>query len=162
MYYEMIAAVGRNMELGRKGDLVWHIREDLRHFKRMTTGHPVIMGRKTWESLGRALPGRLNIVVTSNADYVAEGASVVNSLPEALSLAETSSDQTPFIIGGARIYAQALQGASRLILTEIDAEAPDADTYFPAIDLRQWRETERMPGGEEQGIRYDFVTYERI
>lgn len=136
----IVAAVGRDNAIGRNGDLIWHISEDLRHFKRVTLGGAVVMGRKTWESLPRRpLPGRLNIVVSRNPDYKAEGATVASSLEEALSLA---AGNDTFVIGGGEVYAQSLRFASRLILTEVDAETPDADTFFPVPDASEWERTE--------------------
>ena len=156
----LIAAVARNGVIGRDNRLPWHLPADLKHFKALTTGHAVIMGRKTWESLPeqfRPLPDRHNIVVTRNAGYRAEGAVVVTSLPAALAAAQ--SDEA-FVIGGAELYATALPLADRLQLTEIDV-AFDGDTHFPAVAPRQWRETAREAHRDEAGLGYAFVTYER-
>lgn len=125
----IIVAVGRDGAIGRGNDLVWRISADMKRFKTLTMGHPVIMGRKTWESLPKALPGRLNIVITRNADYKADGAVVVSSLEEALG--KVGSGETSFIIGGAQIYGEALRYADRLYLTLIDADCKDADVWFP-------------------------------
>jgi dihydrofolate reductase len=156
----LIAAVARNGVIGLDNRLPWHLPADLRHFKMLTTGRTVIMGRKTWESLPdkfRPLPGRQNIVVTRNAGYAAEGAVVVSSLPAALAAAK--GDEA-FVIGGAELYQAALPLADRLQLTEIDADF-DGDTHFPAIDPSEWRETAREPHRDETGLGYAFVTYER-
>lgn len=157
----LIAAVARNGVIGKDNALPWHLPEDLKHFKQLTTGHTVIMGRKTWESLPerfRPLPGRLNIVVTRNAGYVAPGATVVTSLEAAQ---KVGAGGTPlFVIGGAELYAHALPLAQRLELTEIDAQIV-GDAYFPRIDRGQWREIERRPGLSAAGLGYAFVTYER-
>lgn len=156
----LIAAVANNGVIGKDNRLPWHLPADLKHFKALTTGRTVIMGRKTWESLPdnfRPLPGRQNIVVTRNAAYRAEGAAVVTSLPAAIAAAQ--SDEA-FVIGGAELYAAALPLADRLQLTEIDA-AFDGDTHFPAIDTNQWRETARETHRDEAGTGYAFVTYER-
>jgi dihydrofolate reductase len=156
----LIAAVARNGVIGRDNALPWHLPADLKHFKALTTGHAVIMGRKTWESLPekfRPLPGRQNIVVTRNAGYQAEGATVVSSLPAALTA--TAGDNA-FVIGGAELYAAALPLADRLQLTEIDA-AFDGDTHFPAVAPREWRETARETHRDEAGLGYAFATYER-
>ncbi|NJD33294.1 MAG: dihydrofolate reductase [Betaproteobacteria bacterium] len=156
----VIAAVARNGVIGKNNRLPWHLPADLRHFRALTTGHAVIMGRKTWESLPakfRPLPGRQNIVVTRDEAYRAEGATVVTSLPAAVAAAQ--GDEA-FVIGGAELYVAALPLADRLQLTEIDA-AFDGDTHFPAIDPRQWRETAREAHQEETGPGYAFVTYER-
>lgn len=130
MAISMIAAVGKNLELGKNNDLIWHFKEDMKFFKETTMGHPVIMGRKTFESLPKALPGRKNIVISANPKYKADGAEVVTSVEEAIKLAETE-DTDAFVIGGGRIYNEFLPYADNLYLTEINAECPDADTYFP-------------------------------
>lgn len=152
----LIVARARNGVIGRDGGLPWKIPGELAHFKRTTMGHPIVMGRKTWESLGRPLPGRRNIVVTRNARYVAPGAEVVTSLPAALALC-AGADEV-FVIGGAELYAQALPLARRAIVTEIDADY-DGDAHFPALDPAQWRETARSPGSGAPA--HAFVTYER-
>ena len=156
----VIAAVAGNGVIGLDNRLPWHLPADLRHFKALTTGRTVIMGRRTWESLPdkfRPLPGRHNIVVTRNAGYQAEGAAVVTSLSAAVAAAQ--SDEA-FVIGGAELYAAAMPLADRLQLTEIDA-AFDGDTHFPVIDRREWCETAREAHRDETGPGYAFVTYER-
>ena len=130
MAISMIAAVGKNLELGKNNDLIWHFKEDMKFFKETTMGHPVIMGRKTFESLPKALPGRKNIVISANPEYKADGAEVVTSVEEAIKLAEAENTDA-FVIGGGRIYTEFLPYADNLYLTEINAECPDADTYFP-------------------------------
>lgn len=168
----LIAAVARRGAIGRKGDLLWHLPEDLRHFKRVTSGSCVIMGRKTWESLPkRPLPGRRNIVVTRNADYVAEEAEVFTSLTEALSAAQIGKEpvesadrkmeEKVFVIGGGELYAAAMPYADRLELTEIDAEAEDADTFFPEVDKDIWVLTKVEDAETESELPYCFCTYER-
>lgn len=155
----LIAAVARNGVIGKDNALPWHLPEDLKHFKQLTTGHAVIMGRKTWESLPpkfRPLPNRLNIVITRDPAYVAPGATVVHSLDAAM---KVSVGGTAFVIGGAELYAHALLHAQWLELTEIDA-AFDGDAHFPAFDRTQWRETKRESGKSESGLAYAFVTYE--
>ncbi len=157
----LIAAVARNGVIGQDNRLPWHLPADLKHFKALTTGHAVIMGRKTWESLPekfRPLPGRPNIVVTRNEAYRAEGAVVVGSLPAALAAA--ASDEA-FVIGGAELYKAALPLADRLQLTEIDADYA-GDTWFPPRDPQQWRETARDAHTDDAGLGYAFVSYERI
>lgn len=157
----MIAAVGRSLALGRNGDLVWHISADLRHFKRMTTGHPVIMGRKTWESLPkRPLPGRLNIVITRGEQPI-EGAVTAASVEEALKACEGL--ERPIVMGGAEIYRLFLPKADELYITNVDADAPaDTDTWFPEY-RDQFALTE---AGEWEtdanGIRYRFETWNRV
>lgn len=133
MAISMIAAVGKNLELGKNNDLIWHFKEDMKFFKETTMGHPVIMGRKTFESLPKALPGRKNIVISANPEYKADGAEVVASVEEAIKLAEAENTEA-FVIGGGRIYTEFLPYADNLYLTEIDAECPDADIYFPEFN----------------------------
>jgi dihydrofolate reductase len=157
----LIAAVARNGVIGIANRLPWQLPADLKHFKELTTGHAVIMGRKTWESLPakfRPLPGRRNIVVTRNDSFRAEGATVATSLPDAVAAA--NGDEA-FVIGGAELYKAALPLADRLQLTEIDA-IYEGDTWFPAIDPARWRETARETHGDEAGPGYAFVTYQRI
>lgn len=156
----LIAAVARNGVIGKDNALPWHLPEDLKHFKQLTTGQAVIMGRKTWESLPerfRPLPGRLNIVVTRNPAYQAEGATVVSSLEEAQ---KVGAGRTAFVIGGAELYAHALPFAQQLELTEIDADV-EGDAYFPSYDRTEWRELSRQQGTSSEGLRYAFITYER-
>lgn len=154
----IIAAVARNGVIGRDGGLPWHLPEDLKHFKKSTQGHSVVMGRRTWEeiqqNLGRPLPRRRNIVVTRRFDLFAPGAEVAHGLAEALEMAR-QTDPEPIVIGGAALYAEALPIATRLLLTEIDRDY-EGDTRFPSFDRRRWREVERIPG---EGL--SFVTYER-
>ena len=157
----IIAAVGSDLAIGRKGDLAYHISADLKRFKSLTMGHPIIMGRKTFESFpGGALPGRRNIVVTRNARYHAPGIETAPSLEAALSL--TDADDDVFIIGGGEIYRQAMPLATRMELTLVDATMDDADTWFPAYD-RSWAVTD---SSEPQtcprtGLTYRFVTLVR-
>lgn len=135
MSISIIAAVGKNLELGKNNDLIWHFKEDMRFFKETTTGHTVVMGRKTFESLPKALPNRRNIVISSNSDYVAEGAEVVTDINDIYSLAE--NDEV-FIIGGGKIYSRFINDADKLYLTEIDAAEPSADVYFPSFDKAEY------------------------
>lgn len=135
MSISIIAAVGKNLELGKNNDLIWHFKEDMRFFKETTTGHTVVMGRKTFESLPKALPNRRNIVISSNPDYVAEGAEVVTDINDIYSLAE--NDEV-FILGGGKIYSRFINDADKLYLTEIDAAQPSADVYFPSFDKAEY------------------------
>ena len=158
----LIAAVAQNRAIGLNNQLLWHLPEDLAHFKTVTAGHTVLMGRKTWDSLPprfRPLPGRRNLVLSRQADYCPAGAEVATSLLAALDLAE--QDDAVFVIGGATLYAQALPLAERLILTEVE-DAPPADSYFPEFSLQDWRETERARHIAANGLAYSFVTYQRI
>lgn len=158
----LIAAVARNGVIGKDNALPWHLPEDMRHFKALTTGHAVLMGRKTWESLPpkfRPLPNRRNIVLTRDASYVAPGAIVVHSLDAAVKVG--AGETALFVIGGAELYRHMLPLADRLELTEIDADF-EGDAHFPACDRSQWRETRRERGGNDAGVGYAFVTYDRI
>ncbi|OGA13429.1 MAG: hypothetical protein A3G25_19095 [Betaproteobacteria bacterium RIFCSPLOWO2_12_FULL_63_13] len=160
MTVTIIAALSRNRVIGRANRLPWHISDDLKRFKKLTLGHAVIMGRRTYESIGRPLPGRDNIVVTRSPDFSAPGCRVVHSFEAAL--AEVSGAGEVFVIGGAQIYASALPLADRLQLTEVDAEI-DGDAYFPDFDCRPWREVSRESRSSQDPLApsYDFVTYER-
>lgn len=149
----LVAAVGSNRVMGRGGQLPWDLPEDRDHFHRVTAGHAVIMGRRTWDETGAALPGRRNIVI-SRGDVSGEGREVVPSLADAIALAR-QSDPEPMVIGGAQIFEQALPLATRLVLTEVEL-APEGDTFFPQFDRAQWRVTERRAGD-----RATYVTYER-
>ncbi len=149
----LIAAVGSNGVIGNGNDLAWRDSADLERFKRLTMGHVLVMGRKTYDSIGRPLPGRTTIVVTRQPDWSAPGVLVAHSLDEALKLAEGNE---VYVAGGGEIYALALPFADRLELTEIEA-APDGDVYFPEIDRSAWRETAR-----EAGDGFTWVTYERM
>ena len=155
MSLSMIAAIGKNNELGKNNDLIWHFREDMQFFKATTMGHPVMMGRKTFESLPKALPGRRNIVITQNREYTAEGAEVACSLEEAVALA---GEGEAFIIGGGSIYTAALPLCDKLYLTEIDAECPEADTFFPAFDKAQYTR-EVLACHKADGVAFAHVLY---
>lgn len=153
----LVAAVAANGTIGAQGGLPWRLPEDLRHFKALTLGHPVIMGRRTWEGIGKALPGRENIVLTRSPGFEAPGAHVAASLDAALALC--LGEREAFVIGGAEIYAAALPRADALELTEIQRDFP-GDTRFPAFERADWREVERRPQAAN-GLRFDFVRYER-
>lgn len=154
----LIVAYASNRVIGRDNALPWRLRGDLAHFKRTTLGHPIVMGRKTWESLGRPLPGRQNIVITRDPAYAAGGATVVHTLEEALAAAGDAAQV--FVIGGAQIYAAALDRADTLIATEVHADVP-GDAWFPPLPPGQWRESSREPQPPEDGLGYDLVTYDR-
>ena len=154
----LIAVVARNGGIGRDNALLWHLSEDLRYFKRTTLGCPVIMGRKTWDAIGRPLPGRRNIVVTRNAGWAATGAETAGDLQQALSLAANAAKV--FVIGGAQLYAAAMPFADELVLTEVDADA-QADTFFPHWDRAAFTEQARESHTDPHGLRYSFVTYQR-
>lgn len=150
----LIAAVGRNGVIGDGSDMPWHLPEDLRFFKETTLGGVLVMGRGTWDSIGRALPGRRTVVVTRQRDWSAPGAEVTHSLREALAVA---GDGEVFIAGGGQIYAQTIEHAHRLVLTEIDLE-PEGTTRFPHVDPERWQEVSRVPG--EHPVTA-WVTWER-
>lgn len=154
----LVVAMAANRAIGRGGDLLWHLRGDLRYFKELTLGHPVIMGRRTWESLPKgALPGRRNIVLSHDASFVPEGAERVGSLAEAIGLCESGPE--PFIIGGATVYAEALPLVTTMYLTLVDDSPADADTFFPAYDASQWVETSRSETFSDVGSpAYRFIT----
>jgi dihydrofolate reductase len=156
MTVALIVAVAENGVIGRDNKLPWHIPEDLKWFKRNTVGKPVIMGRKTWDSIGRPLPNRPNIVLTRQPGWTAEGAHVVHGLGEALELAQAlAPDAESMVIGGSVLFAEALPLAQRLYWTEIH-QAYDGDAVFPAFDRAAWHEVSREPHGE-----FDFVVLER-
>lgn len=163
MTFSIIAAIGKNNEIGIENHLPWtDIPEDKRHFRTITSGHTVIMGRKTFESIGMALPGRNNIIVTKNNNYAApSGCDVVHSLGEAL--LKTAGESETFIIGGAEIYDQAMPFIEKIYLTVIDHEFK-ADTFFPKVDLSEWRLVSSRSGHRKEGepISYSFVEYVRI
>ncbi len=157
MAISMIAAIGKNRELGKNNDLVWHFKEDMKFFRETTTGNTVVMGRKTFESLPHALPNRRNVVITTNKDYAAEGAEVVTSVEEALEL--TKNDNV-FIIGGGKIYNEFLEYSQKLYLTEIDDECPDADTFFPEFKKQDYT-SEKLTDFEVDGIHFSHILYEK-
>lgn len=155
----LVAAVAANGIIGANGRLPWHLPEDLQHFKKLTLGHPVIMGRRTWESLKGPLPQRENIVVTRNRDYQAPGAAVATSLEGALALC--LGEPVVFVIGGTSLFEEALPFAAGLVLTEIHRDY-EGDTWFPKWNRAQWKESQREAHTAADGTRFDFVLYERI
>lgn len=158
----LIAAVARDGAIGRHNELLWQESADQKRFRAVTMGCPVVMGRRTWDSLPvrfRPLPGRLNIVVTRDAHWQAEGASRAASLDDALALAGGAA--RVFVIGGAQLYALALPRADELVLTEIDADFEGADTFFPAWERAAFEQTSREDHVTAQGISYRFTTYQR-
>ena len=156
----IIAAVAKNGVIGNKGKLPWHLSEDLKHFKEITMGHPIIMGRKTFQSIGHPLPGRENIVLSSDEDFQAEGITVIHSFAEEI---EKYSDQKSFVIGGEKVYQLSLPLVDRLYLTLIDRDF-EGDTYFPEIDWeKQFKIVEESPRqlSAKEEIPYRFVIAER-
>ncbi|WP_136415151.1 MULTISPECIES: dihydrofolate reductase [Oxalobacteraceae] len=155
----IVVATDAQRGIGINNSLPWRLPEDMAHFKRTTTGHPVIMGRKTFESIGRPLPNRRNIVITRNAAWRHEGVEAVTSLDAAIELV---GDAEACIIGGAQIYREALPRTDRLVVTEI-ARTFECDAFFPAIDPKQWKEVAREKyHSDPNGFDYAFVTYQRI
>lgn len=155
----LIAAVGENRVIGIENRLPWRLPDDLKRFKALTLGKPVLMGRKTWDSLGRPLPGRRNLVVTRQSSWVAEGAEAFASIDAAVAAAPDV--QSVFVIGGGEIYTQALQQADVLYLTEV-AASPDGDAHFPEFDRSVWREVSREAHVDAaSGVHYAFVEYRK-
>jgi dihydrofolate reductase len=135
MILSIVVATGKNGEIGKDNRLLWHLPADLKYFKNLTTGHPIIMGRHTFESIGRALPNRRNIIITRQNEYQAEGVDIVHSLEEAIALVNDQAEV--MVIGGADVYQQALPKANRIYITRVDIE-PEADRFFPELDLDEW------------------------
>lgn len=149
----IIVAVASNGVIGCHNRLIWHISEDLKRFKALTIGHPIVMGRKTYESIGRPLPGRLNIVVSRQNDLRIEGVEVVGSIEDAVKRAGVADEI--FVIGGGEIYRQALPLADKLYMTRVE-QSPSGDTFFPPISPAEWREAKR-----EKHDGFEFIDYER-
>jgi dihydrofolate reductase len=158
MSLSVIVALAKNRVIGLNNTLPWHLPEDLKRFKQLTMGHHIIMGRKTYESLGRLLPGRQTVIVTRNPDYKVDGAIVVHSLEQAISV--SSADSEAFLIGGAELYQQSLPLAKRLYLTMIDAEF-EGDVYFPEIELDHWDLLEQQDLISQQGWAFHYLSYQR-
>lgn len=156
----MIVAVADNLAIGVKGELPWHISEDLKYFRRQTTGCPVIMGRTTYDSIGRPLPGRRNIVLTSRPG-LPETVCAVSSPEQAFEAAEPA--ERCFVIGGAKLYAQLIGSVDKLYLTRVHTTVPDADAFFPAVDPAVWKEDScsETKRDEESGLEYEFAVYSR-
>jgi|SRR5690606_25120356 len=158
---QLVVAYSENRVIGHNNALPWRLPSDLAHFKRVTLGNPIIMGRNTWLSLGRPLPGRPNLVISRNPEYKAEGATVHPSLDAAVGACTNAAADKVCIIGGEQVFRHALGIADEIIATEIRAQI-DGDTFFPALDAGVWREIERLPQPEENSLNFDFVTYRRI
>lgn len=156
MKLAIIAAVARNGVIGQDNKLPWRLPEDLKRFRALTTGHHIIMGRKTYESLGRLLPGRTTVIVTRNPDYHVAGALVAHSLEQAMGLC--AEDETAFLIGGEELYRSGLPIADLMFITEIDADFA-GDTFFPPYDVERWQEVARENGVSADGLGYAFVDY---
>ncbi|MGK0412197.1 MAG: dihydrofolate reductase [Polaribacter sp.] len=159
----IIAAIAKNNALGKNNDLIWHLPADLKRFKKQTTGHYILMGRNTFESIGRPLPNRTTVIITRNKNYVQDGCLIAHSLEQALEMAKEEAHV--FIIGGAQIYQKAIENnlADVLDITRVHKEF-DADVFFPEIDLNIWKETERedFEMDEKNTLAHSFVRYEKI
>jgi len=161
MKTSIIVAMDSNGVIGKDNELPWHLPADLQHFKKTTMGKPILMGRKTWESIGRPLPGRTNIVITRDSDYQADGCVVVNSIDAAIAAAGEQDEV--MVIGGAEFYRQVLPRADTLYLTRIHASF-DGDTVFPGLNAADWREVERsdQSADEKNPHDYSFIRLERV
>ncbi|MES2653619.1 MAG: dihydrofolate reductase [Bacteroidota bacterium] len=157
----IIVAISENNAIGKNNQLLWHLPADLKHFKEITTGHTIIMGRKTYDSIGKPLPNRRSIVITRSTDLVIDGVEVVNSLNEAIELCK--SDEQAFIIGGAEIYNQAMPYATAIHLTKVHQQY-EADAFFPEINPTVWKEINSVtyPADEKNNVAYTFSTLERL
>ena len=162
MQKNIIVAISDNNAIGKDNDLLWHISADMKFFRRQTLGSPVIMGRKTFESIGRALPGRVNIVISRGFD-TGEDVEVVSSLEDAFATAASTNLEKCFVMGGGQIYSQAMQFADRLIVTHVHTVIDEADTFFPPIDPSVWKVAQRSElfTDEESGYTFEFVEYEK-
>ena len=160
MTVSLVVAAAKNNVIGRDGELPWHLPDDLRHFKRLTTGKPIIMGRRTFESIGRPLPDRHNIVMTRDPDYAAAGCDVVTSVSDALKLA--GDDTEVMVIGGGQVYRDFLPRADRIYLTRVQAEI-DGDTYFPEIDASEWQlvSSEHHDADDKHAYAFEMMVFER-
>ncbi len=154
----LIVATANNGVIGINNTLPWHLPEDLKRFRALTTGHHIVMGRKTYESLGRLLPNRVTVIVTRNKSYKVEGALIAHSLQEAVKLCK--NDDEVFIIGGAELYKEGLKVAQQLYVTEVDLDV-QGDAFFPEFDLQDWQETSREAHVSEKGLAFNCVVYEQ-
>jgi len=154
----LIVAFAKNNVIGINNALPWHLPEDLKHFRALTTGHHIIMGRKTYESLGRLLPDRTTVIVTRNQKYKLDGALIAHSLQSAV--AQCNDDNEAFIIGGAELYCDGLKLADKLYVTEVDVVV-EGDAFFPLLDLNCWQETSREANTSSQGLTFSYITYIR-
>lgn len=162
MTITLIAAVAENNALGKDNQMIWHLPDDFKRFRQLTTGHHIIMGRKTFESLPGMLSNRTHVIITRQTDYKYEGCIVVNSLDEAL--AACPQNEEVFIIGGGEIYKQAIDKADKIELTQVYGTSPEADAFFPEIDKTEWKLVEEVhhPVDEKHKYEFSFQTFERI
>lgn len=161
MEISIIVATSKNNVIGKEGGIPWHLSSDLKRFKALTTGHPIVMGRRTFESIGRPLPGRRNIVISNSVNAI-EGCDVIKSVDDLLN--DKSLDGMIFIIGGGEIYKQFLPYAKKVYLTEVETEIADGDTFFPELNPMEWIEVgrESHEADEKNDFNYSFVDYERF
>ena len=162
MTISIIVAYAENRVIGRDNTLLWHLPDDLKRFKRLTMGHHIIMGRKTWESIGRPLPGRTNVVISGNRELEIPGVKIFHSLGEALNTAENQGEDEAFVIGGGEIYRQALPSADKLYLTVVTG-SDEGDTYFPEIDPEEWQILHREfhPRDEKHARDFEMIELSR-
>ncbi len=162
MKISIITAIGKNNEIGKENKLLWHLPADLKHFKEITSGNPVIMGRKTFESIGKVLPNRKNIIITRDKKYKVNDAEIVHSIEEALTLCKKENEV--FVIGGSEIYKQAMSFADKLYITEVEAEDKKADAFFPEIIPIVFGEEKREfhKADEKNKYSYSFVEYKKF
>lgn len=162
MILSIIAGIGKNFELGKDNWLLWDLKSDMKYFRETTRGHAVIMGRKTFESIGKPLPNRRNIIITRDKSYSASGTEIVNSLEEAINLFKNTLEEV-FVIGGGEIYRQAIAYADKLYITHVDGVFPNADTHFPPIDTNIWQKEKSDPRepDSENNYAHDFTIYKR-
>ena len=158
----LIVAMGKNREIGKENQLLWHLPKDLKRFKELTSGYPIIMGRKTYESIGKPLPNRTNIVISRKNDWFEEGILIVGSIKEAVKFAK-KIDEEVFVLGGGNIYEQTIDFADKLEVTLVDAVL-DADTFFPKINEKVWQKTNEEYHQKDEKNEFDFCfqTFERI
>ena len=157
----LVAAVARNGAIGASGGLPWRLPSDLKHLRETTWGRPMVMGRKTFDSIGRPLPGRRSIVISRREDWHATGCEHARSVDQALAIAQTPPVDEIFVAGGAEVYRQTITHADRLLITEVDTTVEGADAFFPAIDAARWRETSRTAERSQGGLGYAIVEYLR-
>jgi len=163
MIISIIVAVAENGGIGLNNKMLWHLPDDLKRFKRLTMDKPVIMGRKTFESIGKPLPGRVNIIISQNEDFAPDGTTVVSSISDAFETAAKTETDEVFIIGGGTIYKETIGKTDRLYITEVQA-APEADTFFEIDYLENWQEISREhhPADEKHQFSFDFIDYQRV
>ncbi len=165
MILSIISAIGKNNEIGQSNALLWNLPADMKHFKETTSGHTVIMGQKTFESIGRPLPNRRNIILTKDESFKQENVEIIYSVPELMDLLKKTEnkDNECFIIGGGQIYKLFIDIADRLYITHVDRSFPDADTFFPKIDMTKWEKTsgEKYSQDEKNNYNLEFAIYNK-